>query len=188
MKRDAKKEAEVRKNKKDTEEVEQKIENLKKTAEATEESIKLIKANVENKEVQTRIAQFQDDINKVIKSSVWFEKGKTYGWEDTLIDRYYEGFKSDMAEFSYKEKQMLFDKEILERLSGDMELITQGKLDEMTKPTQEVQLLLKQYERNEWDLEQDRAFSDMLENLTGKGEYSRLLGKILNVFLRLIKR
>ena len=41
----AKKVAEVRKNKKDTEEVEQKIENLKKTAEATEESIKLIKAN-----------------------------------------------------------------------------------------------------------------------------------------------
>ena len=49
-------------------EVEQKIENLKKTAQATEESIKLINANVENKEVQTRIAQFQDDINKVIKS------------------------------------------------------------------------------------------------------------------------
>ena len=84
----AKKVAEVRKNKKDTEEVEQKIENLKKTAEATEESIKLIKANIENKEVQTRIAQFQDDINKVIKSSVWYEKGKAQGWEDTLIERY----------------------------------------------------------------------------------------------------
>ena len=35
----AKKVSEVRKNRKDTEEVEQKIENLKKTAEATEESI-----------------------------------------------------------------------------------------------------------------------------------------------------
>ena len=43
-----KKVAEIRKNKKDTEEVEQKIENLKKTAEATEESIKLIKANIDN--------------------------------------------------------------------------------------------------------------------------------------------
>ena len=137
----AKKVSEVRKNKKDTEEVEQKIENLKKTAEATEESIKLIQANVANKEVQTRIAQFQDDINNVIKSSIWWnEKGKSYGWEDTLIEKYYKGFKSDMAEFSYNEKKMLFDKEILERLSKDMELITQGKLDEMTKPTQEVQL------------------------------------------------
>lgn len=183
-----KKVAEVRKNKKDTEEVEQKIENLKKTAEATEESIKLIKANIDNKEVQTRIAQFQDDINKVIKSSTWFEKGKTYGWEDTLIERFYAGFKSDMAEFSYREKKMLFDKDILERLSKDMELITQGKLDEMTKPTQEVQLLLKQYERDDWELEQDRAFSEMLEHLTGQGEYSRLLGKILNAFIRLIKK
>lgn len=184
----AKKVAEVRKNKKDTEEVEQKIENLKKTAEATEESIKLIKANIENKEVQTRIAQFQDDINKVIKSSTWFEKGKAYGWEDTLIERFYGGFKSDIAELSYKEKKMLFDKDILDRLSEDMELITQGKLDEMTKPTQEVQLLLKQYERDDWELEQDRAFSDMLENLTGKGEYSRLLGKVLKILARVVTR
>lgn len=184
----AKKVAEVRKSRKDTEEVEQKIENLKKTAEATEESIKLIKANIDNKEVQTRIAQFQDDINNVIKSSTWYEKGKSYGWEDTLIEQYYKRFKSDMAEFSHKEKKMLFDKEILERLSSDMELITKGKLDEMTKPTQEVQLLLKQYERDEWELSQDRAFSDMMENLTGKGEYSRLLGKVLNVLVKVMTR
>ena len=184
----AKKVAEVRKSKKDAEEVDQKIENLKKTAEATEESIKLIKANVANKEVQTRIAQFQDDLNNVIKSSVWYEKGKSYGWEDTLIEKYYKGFKSDIADFSYKEKKMLFDKDILERLGKDMELIAQGKLDEMTKPTQEVQLLLKQYERDDWELEQDRAFSDMLEELTGQGEYSRLLGKILNVFVKVMTR
>lgn len=184
----AKKVAEIRKSKKDTEEVEQKIENLKKTAEATEESIKLVQANIDNKEVQTKIAQFQDDINNVIKSSIWYEDGKSYGWQDTVIEKYYANFKKDIAEFSSTEKKMLFDKDILERLSKDMEYIAQGKLDEMTKPTQEVQLLLKQYERDEWDLEQDRAFSDMLENLTGKGEYSRLLGKILNVLVRVITK
>lgn len=184
----AKKVAEVRKNKKDTEEVEQKIENLKKTAKATEESIKLIHANIANKEVQTKIAQFQDEINNVIKSSVWFEGGKSYGWQDTVIERYYAGFKNDIAEFSYNEKKMLFDKEILKRLSKDMELIAKGKLDEMTKPTQEVQLLLKQYERDDWELDQDRAFSDMLEDMTGQGEYSRLLGKILNVFVKVMTK
>ena len=139
----AKKVAEVRKNKKDTEEVEQKIENLKKTAEATEESINLIKANVANKEVQTRIAQFQDDLNKVIKSSEWFEDGKSYGWEETVIERYYGNFKKDMAALSHDEKKVLFDKKILDKLSNDIELIAQGKLDELRKPTQEVQLLMK---------------------------------------------
>lgn len=185
----ARKVSEIRKSKKDTEEVEQKIENLKKTAQATEESIKLIKANIDNKEVQTRIAQFQDDINNAIKSSgSWDKNGKSYGWRDTVIERYYSGFEKDIAEFSYNEKKMLFDKEILEKLSKDLELIVKGKLDEMTKPTQEVQLLLKQYERDDWELKQDRAFSDMLENLTGQGEYSRLLGKILNVLVMFAKR
>ena len=107
--------------------MDQKIENLKKTAEATEESIKLIKANIANKEVQTRIAQFQDDINNIIKSSSgWDKNGKSYEWRDTVIEKYYSGFEKDIAEFSYNEKKMLFDKEILERLSKDMDLIVQG--------------------------------------------------------------
>ena len=83
---------------------------------------------------------------------------------------------------------MLFDKEIIERLNKDIELIVQGKVDEMTKPTQEVQLLLKQYERDEWELNQDRAFSDMLEDLTGQGKYSRLLGKVLNTLVKVLTR
>ena len=163
----SKKVAEVRKSKKDTEEVEQKIENLKKTAEATEESIKLIQANVDNKEVQTRIAQFQDEMNRVIKSSVWYENGKSHGWEETVIEKYYGNFKRDMATLSHDEKKMLFDKDILDKLSKDIELIVQGKLDELTKPTQEVQLLMKKYERDAWELDQDRAFSKMLEEMTG---------------------
>ena len=179
----AKKVAEVRKSKKDTEEVEQKIENLKKTAEATEESIKLIQANVANKEVQTRIAQFQDDMNKVIQSSAWYENGKSYGWEETVLERYYGNFKKDMATLSHDEKKMLFDRDIIDKLSKDIGLIAQGKLDELTKPTQEVQLLMKKYEREDWELDQDRAFSKMLDELTGQGDYARLLGNIIKMIV-----
>lgn len=179
----AKKVAEVRKSKKDAEEVDQKIENLKKTAEATEESIKLIKANIDNKNVQTRIAQFQDDLNNVIKSSVWYENGKSKGWEETVIERFYANFKKDMATLSHDEKKMLFDKDILDKLNKDIELIAKGKLDEMTKPTQEVQLMLKKYEREDWELEQDQAFSKMLEELTGQGQYARLLGKVIQMIV-----
>lgn len=179
----AKKVAEVRKSKKDTEEVEQKIENLKRTAEATEESIKLIKANVTNKEVQTRIAQFQDDINQVIKSSAWFENGKSHGWEETVIERYYATFKKDMATMSHDEKKMLFDKNILDKLSKDIELIAKGKLDELVTPTQELQLLIKKYERDDWELDQDKAFSRMLDELTGQGDYAKLLGNIIKMIV-----
>lgn len=179
----AKKVAEVRKSKKDAEEVDQKIDNLKKTAEATEESIKLIKANIDNKEVQTRIAQFQDDLNNVIKSSVWYQNGKSKGWEETVIERYYANFKKDMATMSHDEKKMLFDKDILDKLSKDIELIAKGKLDEMTSPTQELQLLIKKYEREDWELDQDKAFSRMLDELTGQGDYARLLGNIIKMIV-----
>ena len=54
----------------------------------------------------------------------------------------------------------------------------QGRLDELRKPTQEVQLLMKKYERDAWELDQDKAFSRMLEELTGQGDYARLLVKL----------
>jgi hypothetical protein len=55
------------------------------------------------------------------------------------------------------------------------ERIAKGKLDEMTKPTQEVQLMLKKYEREDWELEQDQAFSKMLEELLFRFLSSRLV-------------
>ena len=88
-----------------------------------------------------------------------------------------------METLSHDEKKMLFDKEILEKLSNDIELIAKGKLDEMTKPTQEIKLMLKKYQREDWELDQDSAFSKMLDEMTGKGEYARLLGKIIKVII-----
>ena len=78
-----------------------------------------------------------------------------------------------MATMSHDEKKMLFNKDILDKLSKDIALIAQGKLDEMTKPTQEMKLMLKKYEREDWELDQDQAFSKMLEEMTGQGDYAR---------------
>ena len=78
---------------------------------------------------------------------------------------------------------MLLDKDVIDKLSKDIEFIAQGKLDELTKPTQEVQLLLKKYERDEWELDQDRAFSKMLDEMTGQGDYARLLGNIIKMIV-----
>ena len=134
--------------------------------------------------MQTRIAQFIDDTNNIIKSSgAWEEDGKSYGWRDTVVERYYANFRKDMETLSHDEKKMLFDKKILEKLSDDIELIAQGKLDEMTKPTQELKLMLKKYEREDWELDQDKAFSNMLEEMTGQGEYARLLGNIIKIIV-----
>ena len=134
--------------------------------------------------MQTRIAQFQDDINTILKSSgAWEENGKSYGWRDTIVEKYYANFRKEIETLSHDEKKMLFDKKILDRLSNDIALIAQGKLDEMTKPTQEIRLMLKKYEREDWELEQDQAFSKMLEEMTGQGEYARLLGKIIRMIV-----
>ena len=100
-----------------------------------------------------------------------------------MTGKYYRNFKKEIETLSYGEKKMLFDKDILDKLNKDIELIAQGKLDELRKPTQEFQLLMKKYEREDWELDQDRAFSKMLEEMTGQGEYARLLGNIIKMIV-----
>ena len=78
---------------------------------------------------------------------------------------------------------MLFDKDVLDKLSKDIEIIAKGKLDELRKPTQEVKLMLKKYERDDWELRQDKAFSKMLDEMTGQGDYARLLGKVIQMIV-----
>ena len=48
-------------------------------------------------------------------------------------------------------------------------------------------LMQKQWERADFELEQDKAASKLLDEMTGEGEYARLLGKFLKVLLRFIK-
>ena len=43
--------------------------------------------------------------------------------------------------------------------------------------------MLKKYEREGWELEQDQAFSKMWEELTGQGDYARLLGNIIKMIV-----
>ena len=48
-------------------------------------------------------------------------------------------------------------------------------------------LMQKQWEREDFELEQDQAASKLLDEMTGEGEYARLLGKFLKILLRYLK-
>ena len=59
--------------------------------------------------------------------------------------------------------------------------------DEKDKLEDENSDLKKQIEemkeREDWELDQDRAFSKMLDEMTGQGDYARLLGNIIKMIV-----
>lgn len=138
----------------------------------------------ENKE----LLEFQNGANKIIKNGVYADtKGKEIDWKQAVLMRYFGPLGKEMSQWDKDEQQALFDRGVLERMMKDIDAIATGKANEFSLSGMKFDLMQKQWEREDFELEQDKAASKLLDEMTGEGEYARLLGKFLKVLLRFIK-
>ena len=127
-------------------------------------------------------------MNKIIKNGIHYDaKGNEMDWQQSVLMKYFGPIGRDMAQWEKDEQQALFDKGVLERLMKDIDAIATGKANEFSLAGMKFDLMQKQWERDAFELEQDKAASKLLDEMTGEGEYARLLGKFLKVLLRFIK-
>lgn len=173
----------------------QEKKNLEVTYVKTVEEVKKIQEEVNNLTLQggilkenKELLEFQNGVNRIIKNGTHFDsKGSSMNWEQSVLVKYFGPIGRDMAQWDKDEQQALFDKGVLERLMKDIDAIATGKANEFSLSGMKFNLMQKQWERADFELEQDKAASKLLEEMTGEGEYARLLGKFLQILLRFIK-
>lgn len=169
--------------------------NLEATYVKTVEEVKKVQEEVNNLQLQgdvlkenKELLEFQNGVNKIIKSGVYYDtKGAKMDWQQSVIMKYFGPIGRDIVQWEKDEQQALFDKGVLERLMKDIDAIATGKANEFSLAGMKFDLLQKQWEREDFELEQDKAASKLLDDMTGEGEYARLLGKFLKILLRYIK-
>lgn len=173
----------------------QEKKNLEITYNKTTEEVKKVQEEVNNLKLQGDVLKenkellaFQNGVNKIIKSGVYYDtKGAKMDWQQSVILRYFGPIGRDVVQWEKDEQQALFDKGVLERLMKDIDAIATGKANEFSLSGMKFDLMQKEWERADFELEQDKAASKLLDEITGEGEYARLLGKFLKVLLRYIK-
>lgn len=169
--------------------------NLEATYVKTVEEVKKIQEEVDNLTLQGDILKenkellaFQNGVNRIIKSGVYYDtKGAKMDWQQSVILKYFGPIGRDVVQWDKDEQQALFDKGVLERLMKDIDAIATGKANEFSLSGMKFDLMQKEWERADFELEQDKAASKLLDEITGEGEYARLLGKFLKVLLRYLK-
>lgn len=170
----------------------QEKKNLEITYSKTVEEVKKIQEEVNNLMLQgdvlkenKELLEFQNGVNRVIKNGIHYDsKGKMIDWEESVLVKYFGPIGKDVAQWEKDEQQALFDKGVLERLMKDIDAIATGKVNEFSLSGIKFDLMQKQWEREDFELEQDKAASKLLDEMTGQGEYARLLGKFLKLLLR----
>lgn len=173
----------------------QEKKNLEATYTKTTEEVKKVQKEVSNLMLQgdvlkenKELLEFQNGVNKIIKNGMYYDaKGAEIDWQQSVLMRYFGPIGKEMSQWEKDEKQALFDKGVLERLMKDIDAIAAGKANEFSLAGMKFDLMQKQWEREDFELEQDKAASKLLDEMTGEGEYARLLGKFLKVLLGYIK-
>lgn len=173
----------------------QEKKNLEATYDKTMKEVKKVQEEVNNLTLQgdilkenKELLEFQNGVNRIIKNGIHYDaQGNEMDWQQSVLMKYFGPIGKEMAQWNRDEQQALLDKGVLERMMKDIDAIATGKVNEFSLSGMKFDLMQKQWERADFELEQDKAASKLLDEMTGEGEYARLLGKFLKVLLNFIK-
>lgn len=157
--------------------------NLEAEKEEILERVRGYKADNELKEFNAWVTQLK-------KNSTYWENGKETSYEQAFIENMFKELKLKGVRLDTEEKKLLNEKGIAERLAKDLDKLASGQFAEATekversrKAAQETKKTYWEAERTKWELEQDSALSKLIEDVSGEGEYTKLLLKILKITL-----
>ena len=88
-----------------------------------------------------------------------------------------------LAEYGISQKEYQEahnDKEIAMRLTESLDEIANGKIAVFGKMVEEAKQVKNETARQKWQFEQDRAFSDLINELGGEGNFGKLITGIIS--------
>lgn len=164
-------ESETKKNMQEIKESEKRIESLTSQIHKTNEESKAIEFN-----------NYLNDLRKNIK--VQEEVNGETTWTKGFDELFTENEKRKMMaeyEISRKEyEEARNEKEVAMRLSDALDEIANGKIAVFGKMVEEAKQAKNETAKQKWQFEQDKAFSDLINELGGEGKFGKLITGIIS--------
>lgn len=159
---------------------------LKADVEQIGKTVEQLNANIDSIRENTELVKFQNRINKLLENSFKYEAdGREYNFEDVIISKFYKEFLTNNLRMDKEQVEYLNEKGIAERLAKDLDKIVEGKLNEVSISENTIKKLKSEVDRNNWELKNDKALGDIIEEIGGDSKYSKLLMLVIN---RLIQK
>lgn len=163
--------SETEKNKQEIEESKKRIEHLISQIHKTNEERKGLEFN-----------NYLNDLRKDIKlhgevngETVW-----TKGFDEIFKENERQRMLADYGISQKEYQEAKNDKEIAIKISDALDEIANGKIAVFGKMVEEAKQAKNETARQKWQFEQDKAFSDLINELGGEGKYGKLLTGIIS--------
>lgn len=154
----------------------------KERIEETISNINALEERVRASKVSTKEQEYKNEILERLKSRTYLdenEAGEKYNLQDVLANLAEMEAWNKEIQLNKERAEMIKERRIQERLAEDVESIVKGEVDRLTIPSEQKKLLKKQYERDEWELKNDKALGDIINALGGDDKYSKLLQGVI---------
>lgn len=162
----------------DTESVKTSIKKMLQDIEASKASQEATKAGTAKTKAETKVIKFTNWLNEAKKKMTYWQDGESGNYADTQAMTEFKRMLTEQYGLTTQEAEYLQNKKIIDRLEKHLDEIVNGKIALYHEQVEKAKQAKNETARKRWELEQDKALSDIIDQMGGDGKYGRLLGKI----------
>lgn len=175
----------------DIKKMEKEVENIDAAIQVAKENANMLKENKDLLAYQNKINRLKQKVKVTMETEGYTGDGenksswsKEYGFEDIIIQQETKKLLTDFMKMDKEYSEALKDRDIAVRLYNDIDKIIQGKMNELSITDKNLKLLETKLDRDNYELKNDKALGDILDDLGGDSKYSKLLLGVIKWFTR----
>lgn len=153
-------------------------ESVKTSIKKMLQDIEASKAGQEKTEEETKVIEFTNWLNEAKKKLTYWEDGEGGNYADMQAKLDFQRAMTEQYGLSKQEAEYIQDKKIINMLEKHLDEIVNGKIAIYHEQIEKAKQAKNETAQRRWEFEQEKALSDLIEDIGGDGKYSRILSKI----------
>lgn len=164
----------------DTENVKTSIKKMLQDIEASKTGQEATEAGKAKTEAETKILKFTNWLNEAKKKMIYWEDGESGNYAEMQAKLDFQRAMTEEYELSKKEAEYIQDKKIINKLEKHLDEIVNGKVAVYQELIEKAKQAKNETAQRRWEFEQEKALSDLIEDIGGDGKYGKILSKVVS--------
>lgn len=153
-------------------------ESVKTSIKKMLQDIEASKAGQTKTEQETKVIEFTNWLNEAKKKMAYWEDGESGNYADMQAKLEFQRAMTEQYGLSKQEAEYIQDKKIINKLEKHLDEIVNGKIAVYHEQVEKAKIAKNEAAQRRWEFEQDKALSDLIEDVGGDGKYGRILSKV----------
>lgn len=153
-------------------------ESVKTSIKKMLQDIEASKAGKTKTEEETKVLEFTNWLNDAKKRMTWWDGNYEGDYAQIQAMTEFQRMMTEQYGLTKQEAEYIQDKKIIDKMEKHLDEIVNGKVAVYHEQVEKAKQAKNETAQKYWEFQQEKALSDLIEDMGGDGKYSRILSKI----------